>query len=63
MDRKTAFLNGTINEEVYIKQPEGLEVNSRDSHVCILKKALYGLKQSLREFYAKWMHIYLELGS
>jgi len=39
MDVKTTFMNGTINEEVYIKQPEGFEVNSKDSHVCILKKA------------------------
>ena len=48
MDVKTTFLNGTIDEEVYIEQPEGFEVNSRDSHVCRLKKTLYGLKKTLR---------------
>jgi hypothetical protein len=44
MDVKTAFLNGFIEEEVYIEQPQGFEVMERDSHVCLLRKALYGLK-------------------
>jgi hypothetical protein len=46
MDVKTAFLNGIIEEEVYIEQPQGFEVEDRNSHVCRLKKALYGLKQA-----------------
>jgi hypothetical protein len=46
MDVKTAFLNGIIEEEVYIEQPQGFEVEDRKSHVCRLKKALYGLKQA-----------------
>jgi hypothetical protein len=46
MDVKTAFLNGLIEEEVYIEQPLGFEVPGRESHVCRLKKALYGLKTS-----------------
>ena len=41
---KTAFLNGVVEEEVYVEQPLGFETNDRDSHVCILKKSLYGLK-------------------
>ena len=48
MDIKTAFLNGFIEEEVYIEQPQGLEVMDRDSHVCLLRKALDGLKQAPR---------------
>jgi hypothetical protein len=44
MDMKTAFLNGVIEEEVYIEQPQGFEVEDMKSHVCRLKKALYGLK-------------------
>jgi hypothetical protein len=46
MDVKTTFLNGVIEEEVYIEQPEGFETFNRESHVCRLKRALYGLKQA-----------------
>jgi hypothetical protein len=53
MDVKTAFLNGLIEEEVYIEQPLGFEVHGRESHVCRLKKALYGLKQALRAWYSR----------
>jgi hypothetical protein len=44
MDVKTTFLNGLIEEEVYINQLRGFEVHGQDTHVCRLKKALYGLK-------------------
>jgi hypothetical protein len=53
MDVKTAFLNGLIQEEVYIEQPLGFEVHERESHVCRLKKALYGLKQAPRAWYSR----------
>jgi hypothetical protein len=58
MDVKTTFLNGAIEEEVYIEQPQGFEVHSKDTHVCRLRKALYGLKQDSRSWYAR-MHNYL----
>jgi hypothetical protein len=38
MDVKTAFMNGFIEEEVYIKQPQGFEVSDRETHVCLLRK-------------------------
>ena len=44
MDVKTTFLNGMIEEEVYIEQPQGLEVEDIVTDVCKLKKTLYGLK-------------------
>ena len=53
MDVKTAFLNGFIQEEVYIEQPQGFEVHGKESHVCRLKKALYGLKKAPRAWYSK----------
>eukprot|EP00253_Pinus_taeda_P033466 PITA_33466 len=53
MDVKTAFLNGFIEEEVYIEQPEGFEVFSSESHVCRLKRALYGLKQAPCAWYTR----------
>jgi hypothetical protein len=53
MDVKIAFLNGLIEEEVYIEHPVGFEVHGRESHVCILKKALYGLKQAPRAWYSR----------
>jgi hypothetical protein len=52
MDVKTTFLNGAIEEEVYIEQPQGFEVHSRDTHVFILNKDSYGLKQAPRAWYA-----------
>jgi hypothetical protein len=62
MDVNTSFLNGAIEEEVYIEQPQGFEVHPRDTHVCRLKKALYGLKQAPRVWYAKIDNYLIRLG-
>jgi hypothetical protein len=53
MDMKTTFLNGEIEEEVYIEQPDGFVIHGKESHVCKLKKALYGLKKAPRAWYAR----------
>jgi hypothetical protein len=45
---KTTFLTGVIEEEVYIEQPKGFQVEYRKTHVYRLKKALYRLKQAPR---------------
>ena len=44
MDVKSTFLNGELEEEVYIEQPEGFLLSKQGDFVCRLKKALYGLK-------------------
>ncbi|GJV09202.1 retrovirus-related pol polyprotein from transposon TNT 1-94 [Tanacetum coccineum] len=46
MDVKSAFLNGKLKEEVYVKQPLGFESSEFPDYVCKLDKALYGLKQA-----------------
>jgi hypothetical protein len=56
------FLNGVIEEEVYIEQPQGFEVHGRDSHVCRLRKALYGLKQAPRAWYSRIDGYLLSMG-
>ena len=48
MGVKTTFLNGVVEEEVYMEQPLGFETHDRQSHVCKFKKALYGLKKASR---------------
>nr|GEW72726.1 hypothetical protein [Tanacetum cinerariifolium] len=53
IDVKTAFLHGTLKEDVYVCQPEGFIDADHHSHVYKLKKALYGLKQVPRAWYDK----------
>jgi hypothetical protein len=62
MDMKTTFLNGVIEEEVYIEQPQGFEVEDRKTHVCKLKKALYRLKQAPRAWYGRIDNFLMSLG-
>ncbi|GJS53160.1 retrovirus-related pol polyprotein from transposon TNT 1-94 [Tanacetum coccineum] len=51
MDVKSAFLNGFINEEVYVAQPSGFIDLEKPNHVYKLKKALYGIKQVPKAWY------------
>ena len=48
MDVMTAFLNGNLNEETYIEQPERFIVKSQEHKVCKPVKFLYGLKQDIK---------------
>ncbi len=48
LDVKTAFLNGEVEDEIFISQPEGYIVAGREKEVCRLNKALYGIKQASR---------------
>ncbi|KAA0048652.1 putative gag-pol polyprotein [Cucumis melo var. makuwa] len=58
MDVKSAFLNGYLNEEVYIAQPKGFIDSEHLKHVYKLNKALYGLKQAPRAWYDR-LTVYL----
>lgn len=46
MNVKTTFLNGDLNEKVYMEQSEGFVLSGNEHKVCKLVKSLYGLKQS-----------------
>ena len=52
LDVKSAFLNETLNEEVYVEQPQGFVTKGEEEKVYKLKKALYGLKQAPRAWYS-----------
>jgi hypothetical protein len=62
MDVKTAFLNGVVEEEVYVELPEGFDVGDRETHVCRLRRALYGLKQAPRAWYLRIDNYLIEMG-
>ena len=48
MDVVTAFLYGSLDETIYMRQPLGFEKKGQEKMVCKLLKSIYGLKQSLR---------------
>lgn len=54
MDVKSAFLNGYLEEELYMTQPLGFKVVGQEHEVCRLQKALYGLKQASKAWYLKF---------
>ncbi|WVZ97893.1 LOW QUALITY PROTEIN: hypothetical protein U9M48_043396 [Paspalum notatum var. saurae] len=62
MDVKSAFLNGFIEEEVYVRQPPGFESARFPDRVYKLRKALYGLKQAPRAWYARLNSFLLKSG-
>ena len=61
IDVKTAYLNGDLEEDVYMEVPQGLGDIPKD-HVLKLQKALYGLKQARRQWYFKLKGVMTELG-
>ena len=62
MDVKTAFLNGELDEEIYMEQPEGFLVQGQENKACKLVKSLYGLKQAPKQWHEKFDHTMLSHG-
>jgi hypothetical protein len=62
MDVKSAFLNGVLEEEVYVRQPPGFEREKYPHRVYKLRKALYGLKQVPRAWYGRLRGFLFERG-
>nr|GEV12846.1 zinc finger, CCHC-type [Tanacetum cinerariifolium] len=62
IDVKTAFLNGDLDEQVYIKQPEGFFMSGNEHKVCKMVKSLYGLKQAPKQWHQKFDEVVLSSG-
>jgi hypothetical protein len=62
MDVKTAFLNGDLDETVYMAQPKGFVVEGKEKLECRLKKSIYRLKQASRQWYLKFNKTIKEFG-
>ena len=54
MDVKTTFLNGSLDETIYMVQPEGFIAKGQENKVCKLQKSIYGLKQASRSWNIKF---------
>ena len=62
MDVKTAFLNGSLLEDVYMTQPEGFADPKHPNKVCKLQRSIYGLKQASRSWNLRFDELVKEFG-
>ena len=62
IDVTTAFLQGELEEEIYLQQPEGFEVAGKENEVYRLHQSLYGLKQASRSWNQKFNDFLLKFG-
>lgn len=61
LDVNNAFLHGDLDEEIYMKIPEGF-AKEGDNRICKLKKSIYGLKQASRNWYRNFTKALEKLG-
>jgi hypothetical protein len=54
MDVKTTFLNGELEKEIYMTEPDGFVVKGQEDKMCKLSKSLYDLKQALKQWHEKF---------
>ena len=62
MDVKIAFLNGDLEEEIYMNQPKDFMVNGQEYKVCKLIKSLYGFKQAPKQWNEKFDEVITSAG-
>ena len=62
IDVKISFLNGDLDEEIYMEQPKGFIVKGQEHKVCKFVKSLYGLKQAPKQWLEKFDKVVLEYG-
>ncbi|KAK4382805.1 Retrovirus-related Pol polyprotein from transposon RE1 [Sesamum angolense] len=62
MDVMSSFLNGYIDEDIYVEQPQGFIAKGYEEKVLSLKKALYGLRQAPREWYIRIDNYFIDRG-
>jgi hypothetical protein len=62
MDIKTSFLNGEMEEEIYMTQPDGFVVKDQEDKVCKLLNSLYGLKQAPKQWHEKFVVTLISVG-
>ena len=62
MDIKIVFLNGDLDEDVYMEQPTGFTKVGKEDLVCKFNKSIYGIKQTSRQWYLKFDRIITQNG-
>lgn len=62
IDVKTDFLNGNLEDEVYMDQLEGFSLKKKEHVVCKLNKSIYGLKQASRKWYLNFNNTITSFG-
>jgi hypothetical protein len=62
LDVKTAYLNGKLEDEIYMRQPDGYVVEGKEDWLCLIRRGLYGLRQSAAIWYKTLKAALLQLG-